>query len=197
MDVNRLNTGEKLAAASAVLLLIFMFALDWFSVDVGGGSVGGFSIPGVSVGGNAWESFGFIDIVLFLAVISGIALGVVKAMGESDADLPLSSITAGIGGLAALLVLFRIISPPGFDIPDNSGIDVGRDIGVFLGFLAALGVGAGGYMAMQEEGTTFGDTADRFSGGGGAEGTTGGGAGEPPAASPPPPPTPPPPQQSP
>ena len=193
MDVNRLNTGEKLAGASALVLLIIMFALDWFSVDVGGGSVGGFSIPGVSVGGNAWESFGFIDIILFLAVVSGLALAAVKAMGD-NADLPLSSITAGIGGLAVLLVLFRIISPPGFDIPDNAGIDVNRDIGLFLGFLAALGVAAGGYLAMQEEGTTFGDTADRFSGGGGTAAPS-----EPPSTStspPPPPPPPPPPAQS-
>jgi hypothetical protein len=185
MDVNRLNTGEKLAGVSGVVLLLVMFIFDWFSIDVAGGA---FEISG---GLNAWESFSFIDIILFLAAVSGIALAAVKAMDGTSGDLPLSTITAGIGGLAVLLVLFRIISPPGFDIPDNSGIDVGRDIGVFLGFLAALGVAAGGYMAMQEEGTTFGDTADRFSGGGGAadRGTSPGtGPAEPPTAPPPPPP---------
>jgi hypothetical protein len=189
MDVNRLNTGEKLAGVSGVVLLLVMFIFDWFSIDVVGGG---------SVGLNAWESFSYIDIILFLAAVSGIALAAVKAMDGTSGDLPLSTITAGVGGLAALLVLFRIISPPGFDIPDNSGIDVGREIGVFLGFLASLGVAAGGYKAMQEEGTTFGDTADRFSGGGGAadRGTAPGtGPAERPTAPPAPPAPPPPPSE--
>jgi hypothetical protein len=187
MDVNRLNTGEKLAGVSGVVLLLVMFIFDWFSIEVSG------QVFEASGGLNAWESFSFIDIILFLALVSGIALAAVKAMDGTSGDLPLSSVTAGIGGLAVLLVLFRIISPPGFDIPDNSGIDVGRDFGVFLGFLAALGVAAGGYLAMQEEGTSFGDTADRFSGGGGADRGTAPSArpAEPPTAPPPPPPPPP------
>ena len=40
MDLDRLNTGEKIAAVSAILLFIFMF-FDWFGVEVSG--AGGFS----------------------------------------------------------------------------------------------------------------------------------------------------------
>ena len=39
------------------------------------------------------------------------------------------------------------------------------DFGIFLGLIAAAGVAYGGYRAMQEEGASFSDTADRLSGG--------------------------------
>ena len=45
-----------------------------------------------------------------------------------------------------------------------------------------MGIAYGGYLAMKEEGTSFGDTADRLSGG----------AGDRPSGGPPPPPPPPP-----
>jgi hypothetical protein len=186
MDVNRLNTGEKLAGASAIVLLLLMFIFDWFSLKDAPDELGGL---------NAWDAFSFIDIILFLAVVAGIALAAVKLMNQR-LNVPLSSITAGLGGLAALLVLFRILFTPDFEALGVE-LETSRSIGVFLGFLAAAGVAAGGYLAMEEEGTTFGDTADRFSGGGGAgdsRTTAGPGAGpaEPPAAPPPPPPPPPP-----
>src|SRR5688572_7695143 len=182
MDVNRLNTGEKLAGVSAIVLLLLMFIFDWFSLKDAPDELGGL---------NAWDAFSFIDIILFLAVIAGIALAAVKLM-DQQLNVPLSAITAGLGGLAALLVLFRILFTPDFEALGVE-LETSRSIGVFLGLLAAAGVAAGGYLAMEEEGTTFGDTADRFSGGGPADrgAAPGSGPAEPPTAPPPPPPPPP------
>jgi hypothetical protein len=110
----------------------------------------------------------------------------------TDADLepPISmnAIVAALGGLAVLLILYRIIDPPGGG-GDFSGVevDVTLKLGIFLGLLAAAGIAYGGYSAMREEGATFGDAADRL----------GGGGGQPPAGGPPPPPPPPPAQQPP
>ena len=176
MDVSRLSTGEKVAGISGLLLLIIMFAFDWFTVDVGGG------FADISVGGNAWDTMELIRFVLFLAAIAGIALAVVAA-SESRPDLPvaLSAVTAGLGILCVLLVLYRIIDPPGGDA-EEFGVDVGRGIGVFLGLAASIGVAYGGWRTMQEEGTSFGDAA----GGGPDRG-----------AAPPPPPPPPPPSSQP
>ena len=169
MDVNRLSTGEKLAGVAGILLLIIMWLFDWFSVDLGGGG-----LVDVDAGANAWESFGFIDIVLFLTAIAGIALAVTAGSGSRpDMPVALSAVTAGLGILSVVLVAFRIISPPDFGVGDF--VDVSRSIGVFLGLIAAGGVAAGGWLAMQEEGTSFGSAA----GGGGT------------GAAPPPPPPPP------
>ena len=172
MDVSRLNQGEKLAGAAGIALLLVMFIFTWFSFDV----------PFGDAGFNAWESFGLIDLILFVAAVAGITLAVVAA-SQSKVDLPvaLSAITAGLGILAVVLIVFRILSPPDFGA-GGFGVDVDADrgIGVFLGLIAAIGIAAGGWMAMQEEGTSFGDQAHR--GGGGDEPPP------PPAAPPPPPP---------
>jgi hypothetical protein len=169
MDVNRLRTGEKVAGISAIALLLIMFIFDWFSVSISG-SAGGFSFGG-SVGGNAWESFGFIDIILFITAIAAIALAVTSANAtELNAPVALSAVVTGLGILSVLLVLFRIISPPDFGAPSalDDSLDVGRKIGVFLGLIATAGIAYGGWTAMQAEGESFGGQADRLRGGGDA-----------------------------
>ena len=54
-----------------------------------------------------------------------------------------SAVTALFGGLALILIAYRLINPPG-------GADVGREIGAWLGLVAAAGVTLGGYLGMQE-----------------------------------------------
>jgi hypothetical protein len=155
--MDNLRTGEKIAGVSGVALILIMFIFDWFSIEAG---VEGFS---VSAGGNAWEWFSVIDIVLFLAAIAAIALAVMSAT-QSQVDMPiaLSAVTAGLGGLATLLVLYRIIDPPDGGAGDL--VDVSRSIGVWLGLIAAAGVTYGGWRAMQEEGTAYAGPADRLGG---------------------------------
>jgi hypothetical protein len=154
MDVSRLNRGEQIAGVAGILLLLSMWIFDWFTVDAGSGAFQ------VSVGGNAWEVFGFIDIVIFLAAIAGIALALTAASStEVNAPVALSAITAGLGILATVLIIYRIIDVPDGDIPEGLGVDVGRGVGVFIGLILAGAVSYGGWAAMQEEGASFGPTA--------------------------------------
>ena len=188
MDVDKLSTGEKVAGASAVLLFIFMF-FDWFSVEVSGGS-GVFTASAVA-GGNAWDALDFIPIVLVVTILA--ALGV-AALRLTDAayEPPISAnaVVSVLGGLSALLILYRIVDTPGGGSVPGLSVDVSPAFGIFLSLLAAIGIAYGGYRAMQEEGASFGDVGDRLSGGSG----TGPGAGSPPpppsSATPPPPPPP-------
>jgi hypothetical protein len=180
--------GEKVAGVAGLALLIIMFAFDWFTVDVGGG------FADISVGGNAWDTMELIRFIILLAALAGIALAAISA-SDAQVDLPMSTIAAGLGILAVVLILYRLIDPPGGEA-EEFGVDIGRGIGAFLGLIAAAGVAAGGWMAMQEEGTSFKEQADRLGGGGG------GGPGGPPPPPPPPtsgtggPPPPPPPPTS-
>lgn len=169
MDTSKLGRGEMIAAVSGIALLIVMFLFDWFSVDLS--DAGG--LFEVSVGGNAWDTLELIRWLLLLTAIVAVGLAVLKANSQK-VDLPVagSALVAGLGILSALFVLIRIISPP----DGGAGVDVGRDIGVFLGFLATLGVAYGGWQAMSEEGTSFTEQRDRL-------GSRGGGSpGPPPAA---------------
>lgn len=166
-----------IAGASGVALLLIMFIFSWFGVEASGG---GFS---ASAGANAWESFGFIDIILFITILVAVGGALMTANAQSvNTPVAVSAITAGLGILSVVLILFRIISPPDFGVGDLGGIDgvdVGRKIGVFLGLIAAGGIAYGGWSAMQDEGTTFGGQADRL------RDTRGSGGGD--SSSPPPP----------
>jgi hypothetical protein len=185
MNADRLSTGEKIAGASAVLLFIFMF-FDWFNAEVSGGN----GLFTASVGGNAWEAFSWIDLLMLLTVVVTIAVVVIR-LADAVVEPPFSvnAAVAILGGLCVLLILYRIIDPPGSGEEfEGVSIDISATVGAFLGLLAAAGITYGGYRAMQEEGTSFGDLGDRLSSGRG-QGT--GGTTQPPSATPPPPPPPP------
>lgn len=168
MDTSRLGRGELIAGVSGAALLIVMFAFSWFGVDLG--EFG--DLVGVEASANAWESFDFIDIILFITAVTAVGLAVATMM-SANVGLPVagSALTAGLGIISLILIAYRIINPPG------DGLD--REIGIFLGLLAAGGVAYGGYQGMQEEGTSFSEQADRLQDRGGPGGGEPGG---PPAA---------------
>jgi hypothetical protein len=210
MNAQDIGRGPLIAAISAIALLIFMF-FSWYGVDSITASGLGFEQEisgeqleqfagesGDDTSANAWQAFSLIDILLLILIIGAVALAAARALG-SPIDLPIapSALITGFGVIAFLLILFRLIVTPdaaGSDIPAGVevDVDVSRKIGVFLGLLAAAGMAIGGWLAMQEEGTSFGDQRDRFAGGPGtgAAPPPGPGPGERPAAPPPPPPPP-------
>jgi hypothetical protein len=182
MDLNRLTLGEKIAGISAILLFVFMF-FDWYGVSISGGgesvSLGG--------GGNAWDALDFIPILLLIAIIVTIGVLVVEA-GDTGVELPVhgAAIVTVAGVISFLLILFRIIDTPTFAEFGGVSAEGSVKFGIFLALIASAGIGYGGYRTMQEEGTTFGDAADRLSGG------PGGSPPPPPPSSQQPPPPPPP-----
>ncbi len=174
MDLNRLTQGEKIAGVSAILLFISMF-FAWFGFDTGVEELQnqfGIEVGATSFTFSAWESFDFIDLVLLLTVIVAVATVMLRA-SDMAVEFPLNTAVAVLGGLSALLVLYRIIDPPG---------SADREWGVFLGLVLSALVAFGGYRAMQDEGVSFGDAADRLSGGGDSP------SGGPPSSQTPPPP---------
>jgi hypothetical protein len=191
MELDKLSTGEKISAGSAVLLFIFMF-FDWFGAKVEG--VPGFT-GDLEAGGSAWDALDVIPIFLMIAIIAAIGVAVIR-LTDADLEPPVSlnTIVALLGALAVILILYRIIDPPGGDSLAGVSVDITLKLGIFLGLVSAAGIAYGGYSAMREEGITFGDAADRLSGGPGAGPGGGTGAGGPPTppSSQTPPPAPPP-----
>jgi hypothetical protein len=173
MDTTKLRLGELVAGVSALVLFIVMF-LPWYGASVKAGTVT------ASADATAWQAYSLIDLILFVSIIAALGM-VILAMTQRSAALPISAsvVVTILGGLDVLLILFRMISKPG---KGNCGsfcdaVSINLKYGLFLGLIAAGGIAAGAFMAMREEGTSFGDTAQRL------QGATGGG-GAPPAASP-------------
>jgi uncharacterized membrane protein YhaH (DUF805 family) len=165
MDLYKLSTGEKISAVSGVLLFVFMF-FDWFGVEISG--ISGFSGT-LGGGGSAWDTLDVIPIFLVVAIVAAVGVAVVRL---TDADLEpaisLNTIVAVLGALAFLLILYRIVDPPGGGQFGGVSVDTTLQLGIFLSLVSAAGIAYGGYSAMREEGITFGDAADRLGGGPGA-----------------------------
>jgi hypothetical protein len=177
----RVNRGELIAGIGGLVLILTMFLFAWFGVEG-------------ARGGDAFDVFGdWVNIILVFTAFLAMALAFFGA-DVARADLPLSVIVTVLGAVSAVIIFIYILSPPNpfGSIGDVGGveftIDVGRKFGVFLGLASAIAIAVGGYLAMQEEGVSFGDTADRL----GGSSTP-----QPPTTTPPPPPPPPSQQQPP
>ena len=138
MDASRLSFGERVAGASGLALLVFMF-LPWYVEDVG---LGPENL-------SAWSALAFIDLLLFLIAALAIAMATARAAHALPRNLPAppGTILAAAGALAVLLVLYRIVDIPSPEIADA---DTGRKFGVYLGLIASLGIALGGLSAMNE-----------------------------------------------
>jgi hypothetical protein len=139
MKLDRLRGGELLAGGGGILLLGTMF-LPWF------GKVSPFCTPleGYSCGHdfNAFQAFGFTDIWLLLAALAAIAMALAGANAKTDAQITSAAMTVPLGLVATLLVLYRVIDPPG---------SLDHRIGVFLGLAGCIAITYGSWRAVRNE----------------------------------------------
>jgi hypothetical protein len=142
MDTSRLTPGDISAGVGGVVLLVSLW-LNWYGVSV---NVSGFS---ASESASGWEVLSTIDIILFVIALAAILLVAVKALGQLPQDLAIPMVLLGLGALAVLLVLFRIIdSPAPSDLPDQ--VDVSRKFGIFIALIGAAGIAYGGWQSNME-----------------------------------------------
>jgi hypothetical protein len=127
MDLRRLRVGEWLMGACGVLLLIALF-LDWYGDPAE----------------SAWEAFAILDVILAVVALAAIAVPIVTAThGVPAVPLALESLVALLALVGTILVLIRVLNLPGE--ADS------REIGLWLGLLATLGVFAAGMIGMRDE----------------------------------------------
>lgn len=142
MDLNKLTTADKVIAGSGIVLFIAYF-LPWFKADAGIVSV---SASGGDVG-FLWATLPMLLGLIAAAIVIATKLFDVKL---PDLPAPLGQILLGIGALAAVLVVLKLIIGEDDDAAAAVGIDISRSFGIFLAALAAIGLAVGGYLKMQE-----------------------------------------------
>jgi hypothetical protein len=151
----RLRRGEAIAAVSAALLFVLMF-FDWFRGELAGGQ----SVSAPDIGGSAWESLDLIPLLLLAAIVATLAATALKLAGARyRPPVAPNAAVAFLGGLATLLIVFRLLDTPNVDLGGLT-IDTSPQLGAFLGLIAAAGIAYGGYTAMRAEGGSFGAVAD-------------------------------------
>lgn len=155
MDLSKLSTGDKVLAGSGIALFVFSF-LPWFGVAGYGG------------GGNAWDVGFFTGILPTLLGLLLVAYVVVTKVLDGvelpELPVPYGLVVLGVAGLAALLVVIRLII--GYKVGTILGVDIklDRKYGLILSTIAALGLVGGGFLKFQEDG---GELPSKKSGGSG------------------------------
>jgi hypothetical protein len=164
-DVSRLRRSDWITGGGAAALFVFLFFFKWFGVSFSSPSISGIPGGSVSVGGslNGWHSLTTIRWLLLLTIIVAVGMVLlVAAQRKLDSPVQAGVIVAGLGALSAIFVLYRIISHPHLGVPVSvSSISYPAKVGVYLGFVALLAITYGGYLKMQEEGTSLSDVRDQ------------------------------------
>jgi hypothetical protein len=142
----RLSRGEQLAGIAGLVLILVMFLFAWYGIPEFAGAA---SFPGA----DAFDALDdWVNIILVFTAFSAMALALFGS-DVSRAPIPLSTITTVLGGISSIVLLIYLISPPH---------ELDRKFGIWLGLISAVAIALGGYMAMQEEGASFQQTADRL-----------------------------------
>jgi hypothetical protein len=136
MRARRLRAGDLIAGVGGVVLLASLF-LPWYEVNM---DIAEFSLSDT---GTGREALGSVFVLLF--VLAGIALAVAatSAAGALPDDVPATGMLLGIGGLAVLLVIYRIVDiPTDGRVPD--GVALSRQAGAFIALFGAGAIVLGG-----------------------------------------------------
>lgn len=159
-SISSLPRSTLISSIAAIVLLVSVF-FSWYTatVSVSGGNI----IPSLastsrSASASGWDTTDVAKLVALLALVA-IAAWVTEVYADNvNLPWPAWMIAGACGALAALLVLFRIVSKPGGNISSvNFSIgsasvhaSVSTAWGIWLSLIAAVGVCVGAYMAMRE-----------------------------------------------
>jgi hypothetical protein len=147
VDLARLRVGELIAAGGAAVLLVALFGLTWPSVGPAPGQPGH-----AAVDLNGWSALPTGRWLLLIAIALSLVLPLVTAARRSPA-LPIiaSVVTAVVGVLATVLVLYRLVDHPG-------AAPATAEVGIYVGLVGAAAIAYGGYRSMRSERSPVTDT---------------------------------------
>jgi hypothetical protein len=165
-DMRGLRRSDRVIGISAIAFFVFLFFFKWFGVS-SSASIGGVSY---SDSANGWHTFTNSRWIWIITIVVALAVVAIDA-GALELNSPVRRgvLVAGLGVLSAILILYRIVDHPsaatsGTIAGVHYSASVGIKIGIWLGLIAALGLTYGGYLAMQDEGTSLTDVRQQASG---------------------------------
>ena len=145
MRLSRLRQGERLALAGAVALAVLL-GLDWFFL----------STPEAVVGQHesGIRSLGWFAVLLLVIAIACALANAFFTLTQRATGLPIvfSVLTFTFGVLATLAVIVRLVWQPHLGV-DAVRADVDIELWGWLGLLAVIAIGAGGWISVLDERT--------------------------------------------
>ena len=128
--------GERLAWVSGLVLAVSAFT-DWYT---------GTLPNGITLSVTGWHTGALGKLVFFVGLVTLI----LEALREAGIELPAAApdrlVLIGLGALATIFVLIRLIS-----VPDIYFVSTTRGIGLYISLLGALGLLGAGLLRTAEE----------------------------------------------
>lgn len=140
-DRARLRWPEWVVAASALVLLLALFLLNWYTLTLVSGGRGPKFFVGQSI--NGWDGAVHLRWLVLVTIVSGFVLFLLQATRRSPAlPVTFSLIVAVLGGATTLWVFVRVaIDPP-----------AGRGVGGWVALVAVAILTWGAFRSLRMEG---------------------------------------------
>jgi hypothetical protein len=163
-NISRLRRADRIVGGGAIALFIFLFFFKWYGYSSNAPSIAGVNVSS-SYSIDGWHAFQNSRWIWIITII--VALGAVTiASGALEFKSPVQPgvLVAGLGALSTLTILYRIVHHSTASASFGSfHVSVGIKIGIWLGLIAAAAITYGGYLAMQDEGTSLADVREQAS----------------------------------
>ena len=144
MTLSKVRGGEVLAGVGGIALLAVMFG-PWYRF-LEGVYVGTRSVTSNDTTQSAWQALTVSLVPLVLVALLGITLLATTVFQRTQAwPVAAAVFTAFIGTITSIIVLVRLVNPPG----PNFAAD--RLWGAWVGTLLVLAITAGSWWSMREE----------------------------------------------
>jgi len=146
MSFSKLSASELLGVIAAVLLVVALFFIDWFSLAENvparqDGNPDAFICGVDQYQCTGWETFPIMRWLLLAAAIAPPILAYIVVRGHKLSWAP-GELTMVAGFTAFVLIAYNgIIDTPGMGVAE---IGVSKELGYWLALLAAAGIAAGG-----------------------------------------------------
>jgi hypothetical protein len=127
LRISHLRRGELIAAASAVALVVVLFALSWFGT------------PHATL--NGWHSLPVLRWLVVVSAWCGLLLAVFQQTRRAPAlPVVMSVIVTALSLLTAIVLVIRLLTSA--DTPQ---------VGAYLGVVCVLAMLVGGFYSMRDE----------------------------------------------
>jgi hypothetical protein len=141
----RVRVGELISAASALLLLVLMFATKWYGVA--GVPDPSYARPAVSGAEDGWNALTVVRWVILLTVIAAVGAVFLHASQRTHGTkTDTGRLVAFLGTVCSVLLIYRVL----IALP-SAGTVIDQKLGAVLGLGCALGIAWGGYESILEQ----------------------------------------------
>jgi hypothetical protein len=154
---SRLALGDYLAGGGGLVLLIALFALQWYQVQPQ--IRGTLLLMGQGLSANGWQTFMWIGPLCLLVGLLALAMDWFQLTRDSPALAIVTTIVLAPLSLALTLALVIrvLIARPTVQLPAGAGGGLQTCAGAYIGLAAALAITAGAWLSLRRDGVDPGD----------------------------------------